>query len=1362
MKSYYIFILYMLFVHLQCYVSAQSTYNFSSITKGSNLYAGNIDGLLKDSNGYIWYHSHGRLFQFDGEDWNSVETPVEAKGIKGNVTLHGTLVEDHWNNLWLGNNNGLFYYKSKVGSMESIRGLLHEDSKFPMDISHVIVYSEHKILFLADQQLFELDYDYNEQTNQMTVISLQKILSDDLSPYFLMTRLKSGNMGLLSNSTFVEYNPETRVLERKQLSIPLKLGTSPGNPPVVYYDNNGVLWIGAQLFGVYSYHLETGILKNYHSVQGKRIRIIKDITGDKDGNIWVASTEGLIRIWSINEKTHTEFIGTEKELDNLYLQYINSMYTDEEGFLLLVSHGGEIIKLEAQNSIYQFLPINKGFFVAPIYTPFSLIRMAPDGGLCKIMSSRFKSKVVSINPSNNEEDEVFTITKPGDRILDFEFQDAYLWIGSRISGLSIINPDLKEKVRNNTNQDLLDFFKDKPVARMIKLSDSLFYFIIETGQVYEVIRSSNGVWNWQKKEHKLQAFTLFATPVIGTSKKWVWFANPLSTLVGLGPNGETKEFVLKDDISISALSELPNGDLLLGSYGGLRSINLETGKIKYFNSFSDVSVFNIIPEDSTREVFWITSYKKVFRFNYSTGKVDVLASKNGLPNCRFQTNSSVRLKDGKIGFGTLRKGIMYFSPQDVEFTSKPLSVKISGVKVNGKPVSYISKSKKDPLLDYEFPFAQQIKLRHDQNLLSIRFSALNYTQPQNVRYTYFMEGLDKEWNNVGYAFNEVTYSNLNPGNYTFRVKATNTPGVWLGEESVFEIYVKPAWYQTQVAISAFIVIIILLMIFFWRFSFGKIKLKEQLKREKAERDKDNEMHKLRLQFFTNISHEFKTPLSLLFGPLKQLRTQQETLSHKDKERLFDLMSRNIQHLIKMINQLMDFRKVSNNAMKLRVRPTNISRFIEEQYLKFKQEVESQDKTILLENASDELIFGWVDSEKLLRILDNLLSNAVKFTPVNGVIRVIVQKENEGVVLQVCDNGVGIAPEHIPHIFQRYYRVEGDKDQTIQVPGTGIGLALSSELAKLMKGNISVESEVGKGSCFRFYFPIAATSFADEEKDEEKQNDENADESITRVAEDHGVELERNKPLVLIVEDNLDMQSFIASVLKNDYSLEFAGNGFEGIDKCDRLAPDLVVSDVMMPEMGGFEMVAKLKTDVRISHIPIVLLTALSSAKHQVKGMEAGADLYIPKPFDPEYFKISIGNLIKSRANLRQQFGKKLIDVKTSDITITKTDEVFLDNIMKIIGERLFEAEFKIEDLHTEVGMSRSQFFRKIKALTDQTAGEFVKSLRLKKAAELLVEQGIRVSDVCYEVGFTDPKYFGKVFRKYFGLSPTEYVKSKKT
>jgi len=1363
MKSCIVAILCLILVSYHSYGNENSSFSFSSITKGSNLYSGNIDGLLKDSNGYIWYHSHGSLFQFDGEDWQKIGTSLDTDKFTNKVALHGSLKEDKWRNLWLGNDHGLFYYKSKIGQMERVNGILKKNTNSFPNISQITVFSDKVLFFLADNQPYKLEYDYNPDSDELSIQSIEALLQDSEIAIHVLTRLKSGNIGFFSNQFFGEYNPQNSEIDWKQLPSPVTLDANPAMHSMIYCDQKGVLWLGTQQYGIYVYDPQSGELKNYQSVDGKRIRHINDISGDQSGNVWVATTEGMVRLFEEDGVVHLESIGTDHEIDELYLEYINSIYSDEEGYLLLLAQGGEVLKLEPSNQLFNFLPINKGFNVAPIYSAFSDIKVSPEGKICKLRSNRFSSTIVSVRHDIKKEEEVYKYVKRGDRIIAFEFVQGQLWVGTLRSGLLILDEKNQKESQQIMNQPLLDFFKDKAVARIIKCSDQLLYFILENGIVYVVVNDDKGVWSWTQKKKRLQLYTLHATPMLCTSDNWFWCANPLNTLIGFGPEGQEKEFTFDESIAISALCELSEGNLLVGSYGGLRQINIASGDVKRIKSFDNVSIFNIVPEDQTHEVFWLTSYKKLFRYNSQTGKTDVVGQERGLPNCRFQTNSNVVLSNGHIGFGTLRKGILHFSPQTVQLASQPLEVKISGVKVNGISVLQNNENKEVyPILDYKFPFAKNIKLKHNQRLISFRFSALNYKQPQNVMYSYFLEGVDSEWNNVVHSFNEVTYSNLKPGDYTFRVKATSTPGVWGGEESLFNISIEPAWYQTRIAKVSFVIIVILLIVFFWHYSIGKIKLGEQLKREKAERDKDNEMHKLRLQFFTNISHEFKTPLTLLFGPLNQLRNSELSLSGFEKERLYDLMSKNINHLMKMINQLMDFRKVSNSAMTLRVRPTNISRFIEEQCLKFKQEVESQEKTIILDNNSGDLIYGWVDSEKLLRILDNLLSNAVKFTPANGVIQLIVKKEKEGVELQVCDNGVGIAAQHLPFIFQRYYRVEDDQDHIVQVPGTGIGLALCSDLAELMKGKISVESTPGKGTCFRFWFPIDSASFVDVEKDVLDEDKSIVEVSSPSNLKEEDAAEERNKPLVLIVEDNKDMQSFIGSILSDDYILEYASNGFEGIEKCDRLAPDLVVSDVMMPEMGGFEMVEKLKTDVRISHIPIILLTALSSAKHQVQGMESGADLYIAKPFDPEYLKTSIGNLIKSRAKLRQQFGKKLIDVKTSEITITRTDEVFLDNIMKIIGERLFDSDFKIEDIYTEVGMSRSQFFRKIKALTDQTAGDFVKSLRLKKAAELLLNQGIRVSDVCYEVGFTDPKYFTKVFKKHFGMSPTEYIKSKES
>lgn len=1358
-KTGFLIILFSFILSSVCSGLNQDCYHFSSISKGENLYSGSLDGLLKDSNDYIYYHSQGSIFKFDGRDWEKIGIPTKGKRSTEQLIINGSLKEDNHGNLWLGNSVGLFYYGSQTGEIKALSDLYPEIEIFSESISNVLVYSDNKIFFIVNREPYMLQYNFVQEGSELVNLSVSKVLQESSPEYFLMDLSPDGKIWIFANEHAMQYNPIENQVKEVHFSRNLRLDANFVFPAVINISDKGIIWIGTQNFGINSYNIKTGELKHYPTVEGQKIRMVRDIEEDKLGNIWACTSAGLIRIQLDGQQPYMKLIGWGKEVESLYLQYVTSMFAADDGYLLLGTNGGQIIKLENCEELFNFLPINKGFNVAPVYSVNATTRNTPDGEVIKVRNHKQASKIVSIHYNDEKEKDYITYSVPGDMIRDFEFIDGQLWVGSAKTGFAIYDPQTKKETLHPELRELIAYFKRYLIARIVKCFGPNVYLITQEGDTYYLSKSSDGVWEWQQKSYKFKRLTIFASPFLSTTDGWVWTANPLTTLVGLGPNGEIRTFPIDGGKRICSLGEGPENSLFVGLYNGLLKINKATGQMTSFDDFNDVSVFNIIKEDNN--VFWINSYQKLFRFNYQSGKVDIISNKNGLPDCRFQANSAIRFKNGDLGIGTLRKGVMHFPPKAVRFDSKLLTVKIIGVKVNGDNVIYNSGKEQFPLLDAQYPHARKVKLQHFHKLVSIHFSALDYLYGHNIQYSYLLDGVDENWNIVGVGVNEVTYNNMSPGRYTFRVKATETPGVWDGEETTMLIDIRPAWYQTTWAKVLFLLTLGCLISFFWWYSIGKVRLKEQLKLEKAKRDKEKEINKMKLQFFTNISHEFKTPLSLLFGPLKQLRAEGAELSIEEREGLFELMSRNIRHLMDMINQLMDFRKVENKAMKLRVRPTNISRFIEDEFNHFKSDADSQMKTFILETEIEEPVFGWVDSEKLSRILSNLLSNAIKYTSIDGIIRLnYIIKEN-GVELNVCDNGAGIDKKHLPHIFERYYRVDEDVSLNQQVPGTGIGLALCSDLADLMKGEITVDSTPGKGTCFRFWFPISASSFKSEEKEEEAI----AKKQSPPLEKQAGLTIDssdakRDKPLLLIVEDNLDMQAFLEGILKNRYILKFANNGFEGIDKCDKLAPDLVVSDVMMPEMDGFEMVKRLKTDVRISHIPIILLTALSSPEHRVEGVQAGADLYIQKPFDPEFLRISINNLIESRKKLRAQFGEKLIDIKTSEIAITKTDEVFLDKIMKIIEERLFDSEFKIEDIHSEVGMSRSQFFRKIKALTDQTAGEFVKSLRLKKAAELLTREKIRISDVCYEVGFTDPKYFGKVFRKHFGMSPSDFMKSK--
>jgi len=622
-----------------------------------------------------------------------------------------------------------------------------------------------------------------------------------------------------------------------------------------------------------------------------------------------------------------------------------------------------------------------------------------------------------------------------------------------------------------------------------------------------------------------------------------------------------------------------------------------------------------------------------------------------------------------------------------------------------------------------------------------------------------MDGFEENWNYTDSDRRLVTYTNLDPGEYIFRVKASNNHGIWNEEGTSLTIIILPPWWATTWAYIIYTLIALSIIYYTWRLQLKRIRIKHDYEMSKFEAEKMHEVDEMKSRFFANISHEFRTPLTLIFGPAKDVI--QKTKEPETKQNV-GIIKRNASRLYALVNQLLDISKLESGKMKLQTSEHNIIPLLKGYVLSFSSLAERK-KIKLNINSVDEILKAYVDTDKVEKIINNLLSNAFKFTPEGGKIDFAVEKLSNYAEIRITDNGIGIAKERLEKIFDRFYQVDGSR--TRESEGTGIGLALTKELVELHKGKLEVESEYGKGTTFKILLPLGKDHLKPEEIIEKEVSEEikvTAEEiepipnvEKEKVKSDVDLLIDTEKPLLLIVEDNKDVREYIISHLEEEYRLLEAANGEDGLQEALEHIPDLILSDVMMPKMDGFELCEKLKTDERTSHIPILLLTAKATNKDKVVGYETGADDYIMKPFDSDILKVRIKNLIEQRRKLREHFRKEGL-IELDDKEITKVDKKFLQNVLQVINKYLSDTSFGVEILANEVSMSRRSLERKLAALTGETPSEVIKRIRLTRASKLLIKKSGNISEIALEVGFSNPAYFSKCFREQFGLTPSEY------
>jgi signal transduction histidine kinase/CheY-like chemotaxis protein/AraC-like DNA-binding protein len=761
---------------------------------------------------------------------------------------------------------------------------------------------------------------------------------------------------------------------------------------------------------------------------------------------------------------------------------------------------------------------------------------------------------------------------------------------------------------------------------------------------------------------------------------------------------------------------------------------------------------------------WIASSKGIDKLNPKTLEVVSFNSGDGLQQGEFMERAAIGLPNGNMvfaGFG----GINVFNPSNVAKDEKCPPVKFTKLTLFNEPIAPFDRH---GILRENISLAKEIELAHHQSVFTLDFNAVSFVANEKIQYAYMLEGAEKQWNYLGHQ-NSITFRNLKPGKYVLKVKASSPDGVW-GEDNIasLAVVVHPPFWATGWAYLIYMLFFGAVVYFIWLMLNMRLNASNQLKLERAAREKDEELHQEKIQFFTNISHEFRTPLTLLLAPLELMHQEEQ---NEERKTSFKLMIKNANRLLAMVNQLLDFRKAERGQMRLRVQQVNVIEVVSELMGAF--ESLSNQKNIKLDFVHHpDAIMAWMDVEFINKSLMNLLSNAFKFTPNGGHIEVAVSMGQSGsgknaLEIVVTDNGSGIRQEDIRFVFNRFYQGAGKSGSKM---GSGIGLHLVKTLIEMHHGTIGVESIPNVKTSFAIVLPMDKADYAVHEF---------ADASVktpTQTAE-LSAEMDFDGPLfvelasptrsngkhrLLVVEDNDEIRAYLRSILEPRYEVEEAENGVVGLEMAKEKEFDLVITDLMMPELDGTELCRQIKESIETSHIPIIMLTAKSDIQSRIEGLGVGADSYITKPFHPQHVLVRVEKLIALRNKLKEVYSRKISFGSIQPEPKTESpDELFLQKAIAIIAEKMVESEFNGDKLALELGISRMGLHRKIKAITGQSTGELIRNIRLNKACELLRGQEKNVSEICYEVGFNSPSYFTSCFTEVYKMPPSEYAKAGK-
>lgn len=1127
----------------------------------------------------------------------------------------------------------------------------------------------------------------------------------------------------------------------------------------LYRDSKARMWVAAYRRGMYK--VENGIAARYPAEGGQALSSddVRCFTEDDKGNIWVGTFNALNKIDTLGNVSYYE-----RDLlpGSLAHSSVFSLYKDAQGSIWAGTYYGGVNYFNPGKNIFKHYSENAeradclGFFFVG--------KMAEDkrsnvwictegGGMDQLDRSTglFTHYPVGSKPGSIPYSNLKCVT--------YDKERDCLYVGTHKQGFFRFDISTKQAVRYEEHSG-------SSFADMILRQDSL-YLLSENGLLVKDLRENTTVRHLYPD---ISETHLGGSSLLIDSKHYIWIAqrkqvmrinmkNPSETYIYKnGENGLGKFQVLK-------IVENGNGTVLLGTNGsGLYTFDEHQNRFNPCTTVHARYCYNMLV--TPKKVLAIQSEHGLLVCNPRTGEMRLIDAERQLRLSGFNDGCGMLLcRDGEMFVGGVN-GMTSFMNTSLSVPSSQYELYFSSLTVANQTVKA---GGADGILEAALPFTRRIDLDHDENKFSISFTSNNYVDDATNRriYEYKLDGFDEKW--VLSLHNTITYTNLSPGHYTLMVREEGDGA----HSAELQIVIHSPWYATWMAYLAYIVLLSALIFAWVRNQYSKAQLRASLAQEKFEKEKNAELNELKLQFFANISHEFRTPLTLIISRLESL-LQTDALSQSLRMRLRDVYKTTFQ-LRELITELLSFRKMEHGKMHLHVCQTDIIPHLRQIYKDFKGDARMRNITFEFRAEADNLMC-WCDSKQLRKVFSNLLSNAFKYTPEKGRVDLCVEEKENFIEIKVIDNGEGIPKESLPFIFERFYQSESSSASPL---GIGIGLALTKGLVELHHGEISVTSACGYGSIFTVILPkqnlftndayvtlVEAETSANESvrqfADEEEETTFGEDVSDDGEGVDGADETVEDKPCILLVEDNEELLQILITLLSPRYKVVIAMNGKDGWDRAMEEHPDLILSDVMMPLMSGFEMCAKIKNNFDLCHIPVVLLTALTTDNQKLEGLQCGADDYIEKPFSNKMLLGHIANVMRNRNLLKKKFGESVTssistDTGIQELALTPIDSKFLSKLSDIVKQHLSDSDFDVNILAKELGVSRSSLYNKLKALGSMTPNEFVLKERLKLAAELLQNQpDLQITEVAFQTGFSSLRYFRHCFKAQFNRTPQEY------
>ncbi|MFT4032563.1 MAG: two-component regulator propeller domain-containing protein [Siphonobacter sp.] len=1126
----------------------------------------------------------------------------------------------------------------------------------------------------------------------------------------------------------------------------------------IYKDPKGVLWIATFNSIICRYNELTDNFTRFK--QNQLPAAIRNAVDRQQNIVAIERSADLIRRYVGNfrfsqTRESIVFQNIPNQQGGIDDQNVNCVYKDNNDILWLGTATRGINKVDLNAKRFRFSTLTPGQ-QRLINTPARAI-WADSLGVW--VGSR-EDGLTYINPKNNVVKH-FTRELASLNVRAI-FKDSYgdVWIGNR-AGL--------DKYDGHTGK-IVNYFKEKPGE---PVKNYRFFAIAEDPVDQSVwFFTFNGILKYNRQSRMFNELPIkhhFARSGAGClffdSKRNLWIGTEYAGLFQIKRNPTTQQWTdtvrystdgqhpqLPDE-RVYSVTEDETGSIWAGTANGLCRIDPQTKQVNVYTrqgGLSDQYIARLLPDGQGN--IWISHKQGISKLNVRSNRIRNYEVKEGQVYEFMDGAGCVDAHTGELYFGSI-DGFVSFHPKEIIDNPYLPVIALTELQILNKPVQVGQAINDRVVLNQPLHLTRKITLTHQDRSFSIEFAALHYTSPEKNQYMYRLEGVDADWILADASRRVATYANLPPGTYHFAVKASNGDGVWNPVPARLDVVVLPPWWRTGWAYGVYLCLLLGVVYLVYRLICTRQAYNQQILTERLKAEKALELDELKSRFFTNISHEFRTPLTLIIDPLESLLNRQ--LSQAQVRSYYTIMHRNANRLLRLINQFLDYRKLESGTTPLRVSHQNLVLFIRQVMSAFTFQAQQRRIQFTFETTVQELVFGF-DTDVVEKILYNLLSNAFKYTNEGGQICVTFSSSQVGYVeITVTDNGVGISPEQIEQIFDPFY--QADNHERSGMAGTGIGLSLTKELVKLHGGIIKVRSIPSVETCFTVTLRQLIGQDTTTTTDTYSLPPQLADVTTANTQPQQSP----SETIVLVVEDNEDIRCYIKLNLGKDYHVIEAAGGWEGYEKAIETIPDLIISDVMMPGLNGLDLCRRLKTDEKTSHIPIILLTARQSEQAQMEGYETGADAYIAKPFNSSLLRVRIKTLIESRQKLRQLFSAST-GFDTRLIATNAMDKAFVSKATKLIEDNLTNGNFNAEWLAEQLSLSRTQLFRKIKALTNQSVHEFVTTIRLNKAATFLLESQLTVAEIAFLVGYADSTIFGRNFQKQFGQTPKKFSQQIKT